>query len=117
MKNYRFLHGKRGLTLVEIIVSLAVLALLSLFVVSVFSITISIIGQQSVLKRANNDAAAGIENHFGGFEPDSGICAVEQQRDSLSIDFGGLIVEEDGVLVKGADDDNTAVFFYFTPDR
>lgn len=116
MKPRVSLRGKRGLSIIEIIVSIAVLALLTLLVISVFSAAVSIIGRQTALQRDDNDAAAGVENYLAGFEPDSGISVVTEQPGSLSVDFGGTVVTEDGVLVKGTDDDNKSVYYYFSPD-
>jgi len=116
MKLRILLKGKRGLSLIEIIVSIAVLALLTLLVISVFSAAVSIVGRQTALQRVDNDAAAGVENYLAGFEPDSGIGAVTEQPGSLSVDFGGTVITEDGVLIRGTDDDNQSVYYYFSPN-
>ncbi|MDD3832565.1 MAG: type II secretion system protein [Oscillospiraceae bacterium] len=112
----RCIKSKKGLTLVEVVVSLAILSILAVFILSIFASTFNSILGNSNLKNSNQNAAAGIENKFAGFDPDSDIAIADEQAGSIEIDFGGQIVEAQGNIIEGTDKDNDSKYYSFIPD-
>lgn len=110
----RFLQShKKGFTLVEVIVSIAILALLAVLIVSVYASSLSIIGNNSSAHRKSKSAAAGIENTLAGFAPDSGISIVNNQEGTFSISFSGLTISADGQYLIGTDNSGEKKYYYF----
>lgn len=103
------------MTLVEVVVSLAIVSILAIFILTVFSASVSVIGSNATLKKQNENAAAGIENAAAGFSPDDDISVVERQTSSLEVDFGGVTITVDGQLIVGNDKKGDSKYYYFAP--
>ncbi|MDD2362416.1 MAG: prepilin-type N-terminal cleavage/methylation domain-containing protein [Oscillospiraceae bacterium] len=112
----RFFKSKKGLTLVEVVVSLAILSILAVFILSIYASSFNTILGNANLKNSNQNAAAGIENKFAGFDPDSDIATVEQQTGNLEIDFGGQTIDAEGSIIEGTDKNNDSKYYSFIPD-
>ena len=112
----RLLKQKKGMTLIEAIVSTALLTLVVTLLVSVFTSSINIIRINAEMKRASRDAAAGIENQMAGIGPDNGVSITQQQAGTFVIQFNGVTVSTGGNLVESTDTDGDVKFYYFVPN-
>jgi prepilin-type N-terminal cleavage/methylation domain-containing protein len=111
-----FIKSKKGMTLVEVVVSLALLSILAILIMSVFASSFQVVFSNADMKKKGKDAAAGIENKLAGFDPDGDISIIRQQRGTFSIDFGGVVIESSGNYVTGNDKEFNAEYHFFIPD-
>ena len=103
------------MTLVEVIVSLAILTMLSVFIISVLITCLNIIKSNAELKKDSRDAAAGIENTIAGFGPDSDISVTNETDGTFSITFNGVTIDVSGSYVDGSDTDGNTKYHCFIP--
>ncbi|MDR1629271.1 MAG: prepilin-type N-terminal cleavage/methylation domain-containing protein [Oscillospiraceae bacterium] len=104
---------KRGLSLVEVLVSLALLSMIVVLLFSVYMVSLQSIQNNGSLQKQDADAAGQIEKGFGGTF--SGESQISENSGEFVIDFNGQRVAADGSYVKGSDEDEDAAFFYFDP--
>lgn len=116
MRMRHVLKSRKGLTLVEVVVSLAILSILAVFILSVFASSLNIIAGNANLKKGNHNAAAGIENKFAGFDADANLSVINQQSGSIQIEFGGVSIEAAGKFITGNDIKNDSEYYAFIPD-
>ncbi len=116
MRKPALLKSKRGLTLTEVVVGIAILSLLFLFIVTVFPTAISIVGDQAQLKRSDKGAAAGLENQLAGQEAEPGRSVIDDSPGRLEIDFPAGKLQPDGVFLRSQSADGGTVFYYFKAD-
>ncbi len=102
---------KRGITLAEIVVSLALFAMIMVLILSVLLVSLKTIANNAELKAKDAEAAAGIENTFAG---DTGEH-ISQQTGTLEIQFDGVTIQAEGEYLSGTDPDSQAEFHYFHP--
>ncbi len=108
--------NKRGFTLVETVVSLAILSLLALLLASVIGVSTDMIGKNAEIQKSSYEASAGIENRMSGFTQDIGITLVITEAGSFTINFGGLTVEAVGSHIYCSDQDGDVKLHYFIPE-
>jgi len=116
MKNFKSIKNKKGMTLVEIIVSVAILSIIAVFIITVFASSNNIIGNNAILKRNGENAAAGIENKMAGLGADTDISIVGQQDASVTVTFGTNSVVTSGKIVASSDKNSTEKYYYFVPN-
>jgi prepilin-type N-terminal cleavage/methylation domain-containing protein len=112
----RLLKSKKGMTLVEVVVSMAILSILAVFIMSVFAATLGSVMSNSELKKSGKLAAAGIENKLAGFEPDQDISVIEQENGFIEVDFGSIIVNSEGYYIIGKDKNQNSKYYFFIPE-
>ena len=109
------LKSRKGLTLVEVVVSLAILSLLAILLTSVFTSAVTIVGKQAVQKQANKEAAGGIENVAAGYDANADVT-VQQSSGNFSVQFGGVTIEQQGAYYEGTATDQEGSYTYFEPN-
>lgn len=110
----QFLRLKRGVTLAEIVVSLALFAMIMVLILSVLVVSLQTIANNAQLKAKDAEAAAGVENTFAdGVESGQHIT---QQTGTLEIQFDGFTIHAEGEYVSGTDADSQSQFHYFSPN-
>jgi hypothetical protein len=110
------------MTLVEIVVSIALLSMVSLLIITVFVTSNRIIGNNAIMKRNGENAAAGIENKMA--DPIStpapfssgDISIVSQQAQNFVVSFNGADITTGGKLVSSNDINNENTYYYFIAD-
>lgn len=115
MKKITF-KRKKGMTLIETIVSTALLSITVILIVAVFSSSFTIIYNSAKLKEASRNAAAGIENQLAGYGADTEVSITSQQAASMNIQFNGVTVHASGTLVESTDSGAETKFRYFVPN-
>lgn len=105
--------GKRGLSLVEVVVSLALLSLIVVMLFAVLMVSMNTIYGNAGLKKQDAEAAEQIEKDFAGL-PET-PSAIEREDATFSIDFDGVVVGADGKILNGSDQNNDSEFKYFEP--
>lgn len=108
-----FLKNKKGMTLVEVVVSSALFSIIVLFMVIVYSTAFTIILNSAQLKQADKNAAAGISNELAGLLPDSSISTTTHNSSTLTISFSGSTINASGYLVEGTDLKSKSKLYYF----
>lgn len=106
------IFNNKGMTLVEVIISITMLALASMILIIAFSVSLNTLKQATQKTRAFNSAAAEIEqNKAGAFAPD-----ISSQDSSIIINFSNSMVTSaiPGIIYKSATSDGT--YKSFTPD-
>lgn len=115
MKNNERKKNKRGMTLVEVIVSVALLSIVVIFFCSVFVYFVTILSSVAKLRQATGKAAGGIEAQAGGATDSSPDYTAITSSGSFSIDFGGNTVTVDGSYIESKNDDAKYNGFAPTP--
>lgn len=90
--------GGRGMTLVEVVVSVALLAILSLMVVTALAASLTAV---NTTRRRNNDAMAAVsavETRRAAGSSDSG-GTVTIQNGTMTVTFGGIACEVSGSYI------------------
>ncbi len=108
--------GRRGFTLIETLVSLAILSLLALLLASVIGVSTNVAGRNSEIQKSGYEAAAGVESKMSGFMQDTGMTVVTSEISSFTIDFGGMAVEAAGSHIFCSDLDGDVKLRYFIPE-
>ncbi|HCA29679.1 MAG TPA: hypothetical protein DEP23_09005 [Ruminococcaceae bacterium] len=112
----KLLKSKKGMTLVEVVVSLAILSILAVFIMAVFGSSFQTVVTNANLKKGQKDAAAGIENKLAGFDPDGNLSVTNEQSGNFSIDFGGVTIDASGNFIIGKNKDQDSTYYFFIPD-
>lgn len=108
----KLLTQKRGLSLVEVVVSLALLAFISILLLSVMLVSLNTISANAELKKSDAEAAAGLEHKFAGEENPS---VIEKENDVFVFEFEDATIEVYGERLRGTDEKEDAAFNYFEP--
>lgn len=108
------LRRRRGMTLVEIVAGLAVLGLLALLLSTVFVTGVNVVGRQAQQKKANAEAAGGVEQAAAG-ETSEADASADKTDGSFSIRFGGETVEVPGSYYENQENGYDRSFRYFVP--
>jgi|GEM_PF-3163657 len=116
LKNLKQMNSKKGMTLVEIVASLAILSLVMILLISVYGASINLIRSSGTQKNSNKNAASGIENAIGGFDPDAGISIVNRQSGVFTVRFSGATIDSPGNYVAGSDASGGSKLHYFNPN-
>jgi prepilin-type N-terminal cleavage/methylation domain-containing protein len=116
LKNLKIIKSKNGMTLVEVVASVAILALLAVFVVSIFATSITIVGRNAQVKKSNTKAAAGIENTVAGFTVSEETVSVIETSSNFEIVFGGNTINKEGTYYKSSDEKGEGNYYYFVPN-
>lgn len=103
------------MTLVEVVVSLAILSLLAILLTSVFTSAVTIVGSQAVQKQANKEAAGGIENVAAGYDANADVT-IQQSSGNFSVQFGGVTIVQQGTYYEGTATDQEGSYTYFEPN-
>ncbi|MDD5604123.1 MAG: type II secretion system protein [Eubacteriales bacterium] len=109
------LKSKAGMTLVEVILSLAILSMIAVLISSVMGLSFKVSKDSYILGESGSKAAAGIESRIAGFEHDPGISVVDAQEGIFTISFSGQEAAIAGNFIRGSDNDGNAVLRYFEP--
>ena len=104
------------MTLVEVIVSVALLGLITVFLLGVLGVSLSVISRNAASRQDIRNAAAGIENTMAGETPSSDIAVVSEIQSDFSIVFGGITVSDEGKYIKSENADGGAALYYYAPD-
>lgn len=112
----RFLKGNQGMTLTEVVVSIALLGILTLFILMVFVTSLNIIRHNAQIKVSARDAAGGIEHHIAGESGDSSAAVVSGDSSGFAIQFGGQVFHTYGEFVEGKDTRDGVTYHYFEPE-
>lgn len=123
MKTIICLKKNRGMTLVELIVSVFLLSLIGLMLVTVFSISSKVVGDNAMAKKNSENAAAGIENKmaypYATPAPTTAadIFKVGSESGSFVVTFNGFDpIETLGSVVSSTDSNGENKYYYFIPD-
>lgn len=114
MKKLRLIKNKRGMTLVEVVSALCIVALLAVMLVSVFGTAVIVVGREANYKKNNAVAAGGLENAVAD-TPQTSV-PVTEEAGSLTITFGGNVITGSGTYYNSEDPASQDPFRYFQPD-
>lgn len=117
MINVKKLNLKKGASMVEIIVSLAIFSLIFVFFLAIFSSYLQTVSNNSRLSRQDEDAASGIENSLAKGSQESSNAVVNSLQGEFVISFGAASINQSGEFVISRDTDAKSEFYYFEPDR
>ena len=110
------INSKKGLTLVETVLSVALLAVIAIFFVSVFAYCAGSLKIMAKLKQGSNKAAGGIEVQQNAAtlvtSPD---YTVSTSSGNFSINFGGNVISSNGSYIESKNDDAKYNGFAPTP--
>jgi hypothetical protein len=109
------INNIKGLTLIEVITSVALLALTMLFFTTFFLSAITYINDNKTLSTNYANADAGIENKMAGIAPDANSI-VTQTSGNFTITFTGVTVNVAGNYVRGTDSAIKTAMYYFNPN-
>lgn len=111
----RVLKSKKGMTLVEVIVSTALFSLIGIFVMTVFSGGFSVVNNEGKTKQDDLKAIAGLEQQRASETVNSSIASINEENGKFYVNFGGNQVEVNGTYIKAEDKDKNSQYNYFTP--
>lgn len=121
----KYLKKNSGMTLVELIVSVFLLSLVGLMLITVFSLSTKVVGDNAMSKKKSENAAAGIETKvaFPGASPAptsvADIYKISSTPSNLTVEFNGTIevdVNMPGIMVASTDANDENKYYYFIPD-
>ena len=116
MRLLKLFNKKAGMTLAEVVVSLALMSILVLIFVTLISYSMAIIGRNVQLKRADTDAVAGVENAVVGTESSLPQAVVSETSGTFVVTFGDITITTNGQLLEGTDDESKSKYSYFVPN-
>jgi len=116
MRFLKAFKNKDGMTLVEVVVSLALMSILVLIFVSLIYYSMASIGRNVQLKRADTDAVAGVENAAAGTESSVPQTVVSETSSTFVVTFGDTTITTNGKLVEGTDTQAKSRYSYFVPN-
>lgn len=116
MRLIKLFKNKDGMTLVEVVVSLALMSILVLIFVTLMFYSMSVIGRNYQLKSADADAVAGIENVAGNTGSSTAQSVTTSKSTNFITTFGSTTITTNGVLVEGTDDEAKSKYSYFVPN-
>lgn len=111
MKKPRLIRSKKGAGLIEVVVGAALLALIAVFIVTVFASSVNFVYRNAASKQKDKQSSSGLENAMGGYEADG--AAVERKDGALTVDFGGVLVEIDGQILESTDPEGEFPYYYY----
>lgn len=111
------------MTLVEVIVSVFLLSLVGLMLITVFTISMQVVGDNAMTKKKSENAAAGIENKmafpYSTPAPTTAadIFKVASTPDNFIVTFNGHDdIDIPGEIVASTDANGDNKYYYFIPD-
>lgn len=104
------------MTLIEIIISIAILSFIVVVAASLFGTSNAIIRNNAKDKTGINHAISGVENVMGNYTPNSTTSTVTQQNGDFSVNFQGTDVKVSGSFINGTDENNENELRFFKPN-
>lgn len=116
--NLKYLHQHKGITLLELLISLAILGLLAVAFAAIFLPVFKIGGDAAQLNRGNAEIATKLENYMS----DNATPGVSVTSDKMKITFhlasgGNKEIEAPGKLVEAKDDKTGEKLKVYIPSK
>lgn len=106
----KIINKKKGFTLIEIIISMALLSILLIIFADLFMFSVNLLGKSSKGKIGNMNAASKIELYT------TGSSDVVPISGSFSINFGSTIVNVNGNYIPATDSGSQVNYKSFIPN-
>lgn len=106
----KIINKKKGFTLIELIVSMALLSILLIFFADLFMFSVNLLGKSSKGKIGNMNAASKVELYNAGASTD-----VAPTSGSFSMNFGGTSVIVIGNYILANDSGSQVSYKSFVP--
>ena len=109
----KIINKKKGFTLIELIVSMALLSILLIMFANLFMYSVNLLGKSSKGKIGNMNASSKIELNTAGAGSSSDVTSTSG---SLSINFGGTSVTVTGNYISANDSGSQVSYKSFVPN-
>lgn len=115
MKPIKINKNKKGFTLIELIISIALLSIISIFIFNSFLFSTKILSKSASKKIKSMDASSGIELGTDNTLSTNPDTTINKTEGSFTLNFGNNNISVNGSYIQGSNSTGEVVYKSFVP--
>jgi prepilin-type N-terminal cleavage/methylation domain-containing protein len=115
MRSIKINKSKKGFTLIELIISIAILSIISIFIFDSFLFSTKLLSKSAGKKIKSMDASSGIELGIDNTLSTNPDTTINRTAGSFTLNFGNSNISVNGSYIKGSNSTGEVVYKSFVP--